>query len=162
MSLFPSMAGMQELKRQLADSRAALEQMMSKFDSLNRRYIDQSAALRSARETNSRYFLLEQELRSELLAAVTYQAQLANRLGSRPQLVVVDNGEHNSMLGHRMHTWSIWLNGVRIGAESIYADNVEQPERLWLVVETLEAALGVKAMRAKLRTGRHPVPWKLR
>lgn len=91
--------------------------------------------LRNARETNSRYFYA---------------------MNRRAQLVVLDCGVYTDTFGYERHAWSVWLDGVRLYTTSIRADNAEQPERLWLTVEALERALGVKRMRAKAKAGFDP------
>lgn len=87
--------------------------------------------LQSAREANSRYF---------------YELSKMKR---RPELVVLDCGEYKDITGRMRHAWSVWLDGVRLYTTSVLCDWAEQPERLWLTVEALERALGVKAMKAK-------------
>ena len=130
------------------------DRLARKYATLNHRFAATEAMLRSAREANSRYF---------------YELSKMKR---RPELVVCYMGEHEDYFHRRWRVWTIWLDGVRIGREQCIADNVDQPEQLWRVVEALEGALGVKRMRATFRVkpmyeqpfmrGKIPEPWARR
>lgn len=122
------------------------EKLARKYEMLNRRFAEHESQLLSARRANSVYFA----------AYAEYERILRMRAGYKPQLVVFDAGIYTDTFGYERHAWSVWLDGVRLYTTSIRADNAEQPERLWLTVEALERALGVKRMRAKAKAGFDP------
>lgn len=110
--------------------------------------------------------LANRERRNETLVHELTRARIANsryfyelsRMKPRSQLVVCYMGEHDDYFHRRWRVWTIWLNGVRIGRSQCIADNADQPEELWQIVETLERALDVKHMKAALKQKAWRVP----
>lgn len=140
-----TVAGLQQAMQQTNANYAALEH---RFNALNDRYRDVRDMLSRAREANSKYFMECAGLTERNKFAVTVIDALQRRLGRRAELVVLDCGIYTDGTGRERHAWSVWLDGVRLYTTSVLCDWAEQPERLWLTVEALERALGVKAMKA--------------